>query len=313
MTFSPPHLPDDHPSRLGRMQLALEGLSLGDAFGQRFFGPLAMGETIVRRELPLPPWKYTDDTEMALAIAAVLTDYGCIQQDELAQEFAQRYAADPHRCYGAGMHDLLGQIVQGAIWRDIAPLLFHGSGSLGNGSAMRVAPVAGYFADDLEEIARQARASAEVTHAHPEGIAGAIATAVAGGWAWQWSASGRREPRETLLEVACRFTPSGDVRKGLHRACQLPLDEWEFTAAECLGNGEQITCSDTVPFCLWAAARHLDNYEEALWTTVRVGGDIDTNGAIVGGIVALAVGQAGLPVTWLRNREGLVLRVEPSR
>lgn len=309
MALPASHLPDDHSNRLQRMQLALEGLSLGDAFGQRFFGPLAMGETIVRGELPLPPWKCTDDTERALAIAAVLTDYGRVQQDELAQEFALRYVADPHRCYGAGMHDLLGQIAHGAQWHEAAPQLFRGDGSLGNGSAMRVAPVAGYFADDWDEIARQARASAEVTHAHHEGIAGAIAAAVAGGWAWQWSASGWREPRETLLEVACRYTPRGDVWQGLNRACQLPLDEWEFTAAECLGNGEQITCADTVPFCLWAAAKHLDHYEEALWTTVRVGGDIDTNAAIVGGIVALAVGSAGLPAAWLRCRESLVLRV----
>lgn len=90
---------------------------------------------------------------------------------------------------------------------------------------------------------------------------------------------------------------------------QLSLEEWEFTAAELLGNGSQITCPDTVPLCLWLAARHLDGYCEAMWTTVRVGGDIDTNAAIVGGIVALAVGRNGLPRDWLRMREGLARHV----
>jgi hypothetical protein len=54
---------------LGRARLSLDGLSVGDAFGERFFGP--PGEVlkrISRRELPDAPWTYTDDTEMALSI-----------------------------------------------------------------------------------------------------------------------------------------------------------------------------------------------------------------------------------------------------
>ena len=57
-----------------------------------------------------------------------------------------------------------------------------------------------------------------------------------------------------------------------------------------LGNGSRITAPDTVPFALWCAARHIDDYAEALWTTVSAGGDNDTNCAIVGGIVVLANG-----------------------
>ena len=68
-----------------------------------------------------------------------------------------------------------------------------------------------------------------------------------------------------------------------------------------------LTVFDTVPFCLWAAAAYLDNYPQAIWATVRVGGDIDTNAAIVGGIVALSAGEAGIPAEWLRSREELWL------
>jgi ADP-ribosylglycohydrolase len=50
---------------------------------------------------------------------------------------------------------------------------------MGNGGAMRVAPLGADFADDLDELVRQAPASAEVTHAHPEGQAGAIAMTIA--------------------------------------------------------------------------------------------------------------------------------------
>lgn len=51
--------------------------------------------------------------------------------------------------------------------------LFYGQGSYGNGAAMRVAPLGAYFADDLALATQQARLSAEVTHAHAEGLIGA--------------------------------------------------------------------------------------------------------------------------------------------
>ena len=70
-----------------------------------------------------------------------------------------------------------------------------------------------------------------------------------------------------------------------------------------LGCGELVTAPDTVPFCVWVAAHHLDNFVEALGQTIRVGGDCDTNAAIVGGIVALSVGRDGIPVDWLKARE----------
>ena len=72
-----------------------------------------------------------------------------------------------------------------------------------------------------------------------------------------------------------------------------------------LGNGSRITAPDTVPFALWCAARHIDDYAEAFWTTVSVGGDNDTNCAIVGGIVVLANGREAIPEGWRTAREPL--------
>ncbi len=77
------------------------------------------------------------------------------------------------------------------------------------------------------------------------------------------------------------------------------------TAARRLGTGQRVTAPDTVPFCLWIAARHLNDYAEAIWETASVFGDIDTNCAIVGGIIALSVGREGIPPSWLAAREEL--------
>lgn len=299
-------LPSDHESRMRRAMLALDGLSVGDAFGQQFFSPGVREWSLSTKQAPRGPWSYTDDTVMALAICEVLTHRQGIDQDLLAARFAERFIAEPSRGYGSGAQELLRKIAAGADWRQAAPAMFGGTGSLGNGSAMRVAPIGAYFADDVDLAVSHAKASAHITHAHPEGVAGAVAIAVAS--AWSCRNSGSPELSGTaMLQAVLERTPAGATRRGIEQALDTPLDEWEYTAANLLGNGSRITVPDTVPFCLWCAAAHLNSYSDALWAAMHVEGDIDTNCAIIGGIVASAVGRSGIPADWLRAREGLIL------
>ena len=60
-----------------------------------------------------------------------------------------------------------------------------------------------------------------------------------------------------------------------------------------------------MPLTIWCAAGHLSSFADAIWTTVSAGGDIDTNCAIVGGIVALSAGRESIPPEWLAAREPL--------
>src|SRR5919197_4059381 len=102
--------------RLARARTALEGLSVGDAFGERFFVDYTIVERLIEeRAEPEAPWPYTDDTEMALSIVASLIEHGRIDQDFLAREFAARY--DPGRGYGPAMHRILRRIGAGESWR----------------------------------------------------------------------------------------------------------------------------------------------------------------------------------------------------
>jgi ADP-ribosylglycohydrolase len=304
-------LPPDHAARMDRARLALDGLSVGDALGETCF----RGHNWDRlmddpRRTAAGPWPYTDDTEMALGIHEVLARHGRIDQPDLAATFARRWKVAPWRGYGAGAFQLLGLVSAGADWRAAAETMFGGQGSFGNGSAMRIAPLAGYFAEDgFETVADQAALSAAVTHAHPEGIAGGVATAVAATYAWQNRdrRDGETVKRGLFAAVLAHARP-GEVRSGVRHAATLGFDLSVETATRQLGNGSRISCQDTVPFCLWVAARHLDDYQAAIVETVRGGGDIDTNAAIVGGIVALAVGPDGIPGCWLEDREELKLR-----
>ncbi|KOU59778.1 crystallin [Streptomyces sp. WM4235] len=289
---------------------ALDGLALGDAFGELWFPWFRPGDSAIegiraRRTPQEPTWRWTDDTAMAVSVLRVLREHGTVRQDRLAEAFGAAYVADAHRGYGNGMRRLLPELAKRPeSWRTEARNLFNGQGSLGNGAAMRVAPLGAWFHEDLDEVMDQAVLSAEVTHAHPEAIAGAVAVAVAAALA----ARGRDRPApeaSTFLREVAALTPAGQVAAGLRRAAGLPAGTAPAEAADVLGNGRLIRASDTVPFALWSAARHLDSLLDALWTTAEGLGDIDTNCAISGGTVAARTGTAGVPETWWARREPL--------
>ena len=291
-------------SALGRARLALEGLSVGDAFGERFFGSPSIVESLIEsKAVPAAPWHWTDDTAMALSIFEQLQERGGIEPDALALSFANRYRLDPRRGYGGTAHGILTAISLGAAWREAAGAVFDGQGSMGNGGGMRSAPIGGYFADDFEAAVAHARASAEPTHAHADGQTGAIAVAVAAALACK-VARGACLRQDFLGEVAA-WLPQGPTRDGIEKAATLPLAYDVRTAVAALGNGSGVISSDTIPFALWCAARHIDDFEQALWTTVSGLGDRDTTCAIVGGIVALSVGHSGIPRSFVEAREPL--------
>ncbi len=288
-----------------RARRALEGLSVGDAFGEQLLhgGPATRQLALGERTVPLPArgkhWIWTDDTAMAMAIVETLEHRGGIDSAELARRFARRYLDEPARGYGRGAHQVLGEIGHGVPWEVAAKQLFDGQGSCGNGGGMRAAPIGAWFCDDLDAVVDHAARSAAPTHAHPEGIAGAIAIAVAAAAVF----AGEREPG-TLLETVVARTPRGPTGDGVRRAIAL-LGAEPITAAAELGNGSRVLASDTVPFAVWCAASHLTSYPDALWACASVGGDIDTTCAMVGGIVVGAVGIAGIPVEWRAAREPL--------
>ena len=304
--FFRPERMADHAARLSRAILSLTGLAIGDGIGEMMFSRADKAfEMISRDELPAGPWWHTDDTEMAIGIVETLRLLGDIHQDSLAGQFAWRFERDPDRGYGSGARMQLRAMVEGALWRETSREAFGGTGSLGNGSAMRVAPVGAWFADDLERVVREARASAMVTHMHSEGVAGAIAIAVAAAMAWRLREKPSTDSVVKFFNEIHKRTPDGETRRGIEQAFNIRNLPSIQSAARTLGNGSGVTCPDTVPFTVWCAANHLRDYRQAIAATASAGGDTDTNCAIVGGIVALSTGWPGFPAEWLKSMEPL--------
>jgi ADP-ribosylglycohydrolase len=301
--MKPNTLPEDHKERVQRALLSFDGLSVGDGFGDTFFtSPDVIERRLELRDPPRPKWLVTDDTMMALSIVRCLKLRGHIEQDSLAMAFAQEYARDPGRGYGGMARQILCAIGEGWPWKEVARQAFGGQGSCGNGGAMRSAPVGAYFADDYQRVIYEAKASAEVTHAHPDGKTGAAAVALAAAWMVREPKTATK-PSHALIEFVLEHIPQTETFHTLKKALEVPLELSPRTAASILGNGTGVISSDTVPFCLWCAARHANSYTDALWTTVSGLGDRDTTCAIVGGIVALSAGRDSIPAEWLQARE----------
>ena len=131
--------------------------------------------------------------------------------------------------------------------------------SYGNGSAMRVAPIAWAF-DDLEDVLEHARLSALPSHSHPEGIKGALCTA-----ACTWVARKTRDPQAVRLMAEKYYgpLPNLDVIRETH----------EYNE----------TCQRCVPECM-AIAVGTKDFESAIRFAASIRGDADTLGAITGSV-----------------------------
>lgn len=276
-------------NRKNAMQ-SLLGTAIGDGFGQSFFIPEDQALTLVNhQQLPEPIWYFTDDTVMTISIVESLIKFGNINQDFLAQRFADRYQEEPNRGYGGTAHKILREIGEGRPWREAADDVFSGMGSKGNGGAMRAAPIGAYFAGDTAKIITEAVASAEVTHSHPDAQAGTIAVALAAGYIVE--NAGISSP-ESFFNYILEYMPGSDTRSRIVRAANLSSETNNQTLVSRLGNGIELCAFDTVPIALWVTAHYSDDFQAASWRMVSVMGDRDTTCAIVGGLVALSSSPA---------------------
>ncbi|MFO1063909.1 MAG: ADP-ribosylglycohydrolase family protein [Pirellulales bacterium] len=174
-------------SRLKKEQFqgVVLGLAVGDAVGSAWEGipadmifDMGPADRIVEHPSAEPIY-YTDDTQMMISVAQELAQFGCLEKHRLAKRFAENY--HPDRGYGQGARIIINAIGFGEDWEKVAATIFRGDGSLGNGAAMRVAPVGVFFSPDMQRVIEQSDVSAEPTHCHEIGVDGArlIATAAA--------------------------------------------------------------------------------------------------------------------------------------
>ena len=186
------------PSRQSRFRGAILGALLGDVLGAVVEGmpPAGIRNTyggidgIVevcgkRRRSGWFPGRYTDDSAMMRCVAEWLIHDPSGRPQPLFQRFADTFADEPWRRYGAGAAGVLDLYREKPdLWQELATVFFP-TGSFGNGAAMRVAPVGLVHAGDMHVLIDVAIASARPTHVHPQAQQGAALQAAAVGRAVQ--------------------------------------------------------------------------------------------------------------------------------
>lgn len=194
--------------------------------------------------------EFTDDTVMTLAIASWLIK-DKTSKDVLISEIKKFGLKYPNAGYGRMFYFWLHQ-------DNPEPY-----GSWANGSAMRVSPVA-WVADSLDEAQELAKMSAVVTHDHPEGIKGALATCDA-------------------IFLARTCSSKDEIKRHIEKNYGYDLNrkvddirpDYDF----------DVSCAGSVPesiICFLEA----DNFEDTIRNAVSLGGDADTQAAIAGGIAS---------------------------
>ena len=226
--------------------------------------------------------RYTDDTQMAVGVAETLLDRGEIDADALSAVFAANY--DPARCYGPGARRILEAILDGGDWRSLTQSVFPG-GSLGNGAAMRAAPIGLLFCDDLDRVAEQAERSAAPTHAHPIGIDGARLLAVAVALA----ARGGKFDRKAFYRELSRYAKTEEFQWQLSVARRLG----RTASVGGFGNSLEAHRSVMTSIAIFAAAP--DDFPAVVGRAIGQGNDTDTLAAMAGALSGARLGVDGIP------------------
>ena len=274
----------------------LLGLAIGDALGAPHEGGIierCVWRLIGRTHDGLARW--TDDTQMALDLAESLLVQGGLIEQDLATRFARSYSWS--RGYGPGTARLLRRIRRGQEWASAARAIYP-QGSYGNGAAMRSPVLALFFIHDFEALIRTTRASAQVTHAHPLGIAGAILIAAA------THALLCRGSLEDVISTVRTHCQAPDMLARLNIAWSWLAENVAPTPREVsarLGNG--MTAVTSCVTALYIALRYINcDFNEMMLFIIACRGDVDTVGAMAGALWGVFNGSIGLPSIALEGR-----------
>lgn len=226
------------------------GAIAGDVIGSVY-----EGWPIKTKDFPLFSGRstFTDDTVLTVAVADALLGDG-----DYVRAFHEYFARYPRRGFGSSFAGWASGRRTGAY------------GSYGNGAAMRVSPVA-WAHDALKAVVEEARQSAAVTHDHPEGLKGAMATAGA-------------------IFLARKGAEKAEIRDYISDTFGYALDRSVDEIRP--GYGFDVSCQGSVPESIICFLDSQD-FEDALRNAVSLGGDADTMACIAGAIAEAYYG--GVP------------------
>lgn len=287
---------------LNRYQGCLLGLAVGDAVGTtvefkpRGSFPPVRGMT-GGGPFDLEPGQWTDDTSMALCLAASLVETGTFDPEDQMRRYLrwydEGYMSSTGRCFDIGNTTRTAREKFRANGKALAGSR-HPS-SAGNGSLMRLAPVPMAYAPDRKKAVAFAAKSSRTTHAEVRCVEACML------FADMLVLALKGDKKEAILfrerKVGLKSPEILAIAGGQYRDKSEP---------QIRGNGFVVDSLEAALWSFWTT----DTFEQAILTAVNLGEDADTTAAICGQIAGAYYGIEGIPEGWL---EGMHMREEIAR
>jgi ADP-ribosylglycohydrolase len=281
------------------------GGAVGDALGAPYEGVWA-------RSVPAPPdllagfaeyegyprGQFTDDTQLTIATLESVVRLGRLDPADVARAIARLWRSQSVVGPGGACTSAADRLLAGAHWSQSgAP-----EGQAGNGTAMRTAALGLYFLDRPAQLPQSVADISRITHRDPRSVAGGVAIASAARLLADQPGAGADE---LCAAVAADIRPHhpgfADLVAGLperlsgDRAAALAYVAWAGGRPEFDGVIITPFVVPTVLAALWAMASFPASWPDAVAAAIGLGGDVDTLGAIVGGLMGARLGLAAVP------------------
>ncbi len=276
-----------------RFRGCLLGLAAGDAVGTTVefqrrgsFQPLT--DMVGGGPFRLKPGEWTDDTAMALCLAASLAELGRFDAEDQMRRYCrwreEGYMSSNGRCFDIG--NTVGAALRRFRETGVAYAGSTDTYSAGNGCLMRLAPVPMFFHPNREAAVAMSGASSRTTHGAAECVE---ASRLFGAMLHQALAG--RDKSAILAGHGLAELSSPALRA-------IALGEYRGKAErEIRGSGYVVESLEAALWCFEST----ENFRDAILAAANLGDDADTTAAICGQIAGAHYGEAGIPEAWLNR------------
>lgn len=270
---------------------ALVGLAVGDAvgttleFSRRDAGP-PLEDMLGGGPFKLEPGYWTDDTSMALCLAESLLSCGCVDPKDLMSRFVRWWRHGENSCTGECFD--IGMTIRSALTR------FEKTGdpiagsadpmSAGNGSLMRVSPVAIFYCHDVTSAKEAAVAQSITTHAAPSAVDACV-------WFVELLIHAIRSGSKAEVLAPAHIELDRDIAK-------IAAGSWKDKSRDQISSSGYVV--HTLEAALWCVDR-AEDFEEAVLIAANLGDDADTVAAVTGQLAGAIWGCSNIPSDWIER------------
>jgi ADP-ribosylglycohydrolase len=311
------------PPSVSQFQGAIIGCALGDAIGawaerkdpsecrdyvKNFVSRFDFSNQETTHE-KYPFGQYTDDTQLTRELCMSIIDNGGFDPEDYANRVANIFAHNAIVGYGGATQEAAVRLIDGVPWNEAGTP----PPRAGNGAAMRASPIGLLHWNTIDQLLKDAKDQAIITHTAPAAVAGAVAVAAATGMAlnaspqtshpgelgwWNWLARFVDRVDESYGDDIRHMADVVFTSKKTDPSSRAYYDE----VLKWILNKDDDSWTGVSPFAqtsvLWALFSVMDtpkDFWKTMCTAIEVGGDVDTIAAMACAISGAYNGMEGIP------------------